>query len=247
MAGWKASEDAYGREIYAYWKGEKRIIEAVECDDGFISFSSGPKAYFAEYRQWPKHQRQAIRLARGRVLDIGCGAGRCLLHLKGKGLDGVGIDVSPLAIKVCRERGLKDVRVRSITEIGPKMGTFDTIIMLGNNFGLFGSFSRARRLLKVMHRMTTTGARIIAESMGPEITEIPEHKAYHRRNIRRGRMPGQVRIRVRFRTCQSPWFDYLFVSAPEMRTILDGTGWTIARIIPGEEPFYCAVIEKDRE
>lgn len=244
MAALKGKDDAYGREIYAYWKGEKFVFEAVERDDGFIAFSSGPRSYFNEYRQWPKHQRQAVRLARGRVLDIGCGAGRCLLYLKEKGLEAVGIDTSPLAIKVCRERGLKDVHVRSITEIGPRMGMFDTIIMMGNNFGLFGSFSRARRLLRVMHRMTTPGARIIAESMGPEATDIPEHKAYHRRNIRRGRMPGQVRIRVRFRTCKSPWFDYLFVSADEMRAILDGTGWTIARIIAGEGPFYCAVIEK---
>jgi SAM-dependent methyltransferase len=245
MAGLKVNKDAYGREICAYWKGEKFVFEAVERDDGFIAFSSGPRSYFLQYRDWPKHQRQAIRLARGRVLDIGCGAGRCLLYLKEKGLKGVGIDISPLAIKVCRERGLKDVHARSITKIGPGMGLFDTIIMMGNNFGLFGSFARARRLLRVMHRMTTPGARIIAESMVPEATDIPEHKAYHRRNRRRGRMPGQIRIRVRFRACKSPWFDYLLVSVDEMRAILDGTGWKIARVIPGEGPFYCVVIEKD--
>jgi len=134
--------------------------------------------------------------------------------------------------------------VRSIMEIGPKMGTFDTIIMMGNIFGLFGSFARARRLLKVIHRMTTPGARIIAKSTVPEATEIPEHTAYHRRNIRRGRMPGRIRIRVRFRTCKPPGFDYLFVSVEEMRAILDGTGWTIARVIAGEAPFYCAMLEK---
>jgi SAM-dependent methyltransferase len=245
MAGLETKQDAYGREIYAYWRGDTRIIEAVERDDGYLAFSSGPKSYFIDYRRWPKHQRQAIRFARGRVLDIGCGAGRCLLYLQGRGLDTVGIDVSPLAVRVCRERGAKDVQVRSITEIGPDMGRFDTIVMLGNNFGLFGSFGRARRLLRAMHRMTTPQARIIAESMDPYATDLPEHLAYHRYNRRRGRLGGQTRIRIRFRTCLSPWFDYLLVSVEEMRAILDGTGWAIARLIPGETPFYCAVIEKN--
>lgn len=245
MAGLKAKDDAYGQEIYAYWRGDTRIIEAVERDDGYLAFSSGPRSYFIDYPDWPKHQRQAIRFARGRVLDIGCGAGRCLLYLQNRGFDVAGLDNSPLAARVCRERGIDKVFVRSITQIGPDMGTFDTIVMMGNNFGLFGSFDRARRLLRAMYRMTTPKARIIAESMGPDATDIPEHEAYHRRNCRRGRMPGQVRIRVRFRTSKTPWFDYLFVSVDEMRAILDGTGWKIARLFPSDGPFYCAVIEKN--
>ena len=245
MARLKAKEDAYGQEVYAYWRGDTRIIEAVERDDGYIGFSSGPRSYFMDYPEWPKHQKQAIRFARGRVLDIGCGAGRCLLYLQHKGLDVVGLDNSPLAIKVCRERGIKKAVVRSITQIGPDLGTFDTIIMMGNNFGLFGSFNRARRLLRTMHRMTTPKARIIAESTDPYGIPLIERQAYHRRNRGRGRMAGQVRIRVRFQTYRSPWFDYLLVSVDEMDAILDGTGWTIARLFPSDGPFYCAVIEKD--
>lgn len=245
MAGLKAKEDAYGQEIYAYWRGETRIIEAVERDDGYLAFSSGPRSYFIDYADWPKHQKQAIRFARGRVLDIGCGAGRCLLYLRRKGLDVAGLDNSPLAARVCRERGIDKVFVRSITQIGPDMGTFDTIIMMGNNFGLFGSFDRARRLLRAMHRMTTPNARIIVESTDPYDTVLKEHLRYHRYNRRRRRMAGQSRIRVRFRTYISPWFDYLLVSVDEMRAILDGTGWKIARLFPCNGPFYCAVIEKD--
>ncbi len=246
MAGLKPNEDAFGQEVYAFWRGEKQITEIVERDDGLIDVTPGPRFYFAEYSDWPKHEKQAIRFARGRVLDIGCGAGRCLLYLKSKGLDVVGLDVSPLAVKVCRERGIKDVVVRSITQIGPAMGTFDTIVMFGNNFGLFGSFDRARRLLRAMHRMTAPKARVIAGSTDPYGATIPEeHLSYHRHNRRLGRMAGQVRIRVRFRKYSSPWFDYLLVSQDEMRAILDGTGWKIARLFPSDGHSYCAVIEKD--
>ena len=183
-------QDAYGHEIFDYWRGQKGAHEIVERDDGYVDISGGPRAYMAEYPDWPIYERQAIRFARGKTLDIGCGPGRCLLYLQKKGLTAVGIDISPLAIRVCRERGAYRAILRSITEIGPDLGRFNTVVMFGNNFGLFGSAARARRLLRTMARMTTPKARIIAESTDPYQTTLPDHLAYHRRNRRRGRLPG---------------------------------------------------------
>src|SRR5207249_3713127 len=98
-------QDAYGQEVYDYLQGEKGC-EIVERDDGFFDAASGPLAYFAGYRQWPSHYKKAMRYVRGRVLDIGCGAGRHALYLQEQGCEVVGIDISPLAIEVCRRRGL---------------------------------------------------------------------------------------------------------------------------------------------
>jgi hypothetical protein len=50
-----------------------------------------------------------------------------------------------------------------------------------------------------------------------------------------------VRLRVRYRDLVDPWFDYLLVSPSEMESLLDGTGWRIDRIIPGD-PLYVAVL-----
>ena len=93
--------------------------------------------------------REGQLIAQRGVLDVGCGAGRHSLYLQGKGFDVTGIDISPLAIKVCRLRGLHKVKNMSIAEVG-KFGpnSFDTIIMMGNNFGLFGSRDGAKSLLK---------------------------------------------------------------------------------------------------
>ena len=57
-------------------------------------------------------------------------------------------------------------------------------------------------------------------------------------------MAGQLRLRIRYRTYATPWFDYLLVSKDEMRSILDGTGWQVARFIDSRGPAYVAVIEK---
>jgi SAM-dependent methyltransferase len=240
-------QDAFGHEIYDYFKHGKQglpILEIVERDDGYIDFHGGPEAYFSEYEDWHPHQKKTMKYVRGRVLDIGCGAGRHALYLQKNGLDVVGIDNSPLAIEVCKQRGLKDARLIAINQIDSKLGIFDTVIMMGNNFGLFGSFAGARRLLKKLERITSTRARIIAETNDVYKTDMPEHLDYHKLNRERGRMSGQVRIRVRRKKYATPWFDYLMVSKEEMENILDGTDWKISKFIDSEGPSYIAIIDK---
>jgi SAM-dependent methyltransferase len=242
----KEHQDAFGREIYDYFKdaGDETIIEIVERDDGYIDAYGGVGTYFSEYKDWPLPYKKAMKYARGRVLDIGCGAGRCSLYLQGRGMDAVGIDNSPLAIEVCKQRGLKNARVISINRISKSLGIFDTIIMMGNNFGLFGSFEDARRLLRKMHDMTSEKARIIAESNDVYKTNEPDHLGYHEFNRKRGRMAGQIRLRVRRGKYVTPWFDYLMVSREEMEDIVRGTGWEIKKIIESNRSPYIAVMEK---
>ena len=239
----KDHQDAYGHELYDYLHGEK-VSEIIERDDGAIDLSGGPKAYFADHKSWLPFEKQAIRYVRGKVLDVGCGAGRHSLYLQQRGFDVVGIDVSPLAIEVCKLRGLKKAEVMSITQVASKLGRFDAILMLGANFGLFGSVAGAKRLLKRFSRMTGERARIVASSLDPYDTDEPIHLEYHEWNRQRGRMPGQVRLRVRHKKLKTPWFDYLFVSRNEMHEILSGTGWRVKNFIDSEGPTYAAIIEK---
>jgi SAM-dependent methyltransferase len=179
------------------------------------------------------------------VLDVGAGAGRVALHLQERGLEVVAIDNSPRALEVCRRRGVRDARLVPIEDVDEALGTFDTIVMMGNNFGLLGGRSKGKRLLRRFHGLTTERGRIVAESRDPYQTEDPDHVAYQERNRRRGQMSGQLRIRVRYRHASSPWFDYLIVSPDEMRGLLDATGWHLSRVIDGAEGVYAAVIDKD--
>jgi SAM-dependent methyltransferase len=195
-------------------------------------------------RRWPKVERRAIRLARGRVLDVGCGAGRVALHLQERGHDVVGIDLSPLAVEVCRRRGVKDARELPVTRVSLALGRFDTIVMFGNNFGLMGSRRRAPWLLRRFRSITNEGARILAESVNPYKTDKPEHLAYHEENRQRGRMGGQLRIRIRHQAYATPWFDYLLVSPEEMAELAEGTGWELRRVIDEGEHVYVGVLER---
>ena len=240
----KEHEDAYGRLLLAFLEGDSRAREIVERDDGFIQAGLGPAVYFEPFRRWPAHQRRATRFVRGRVLDVGAGAGRVALHLQERGQEVVAIDISPLAVEVCRRRGVRDARVCPFERVDEGLGHFDTFVMWGNNFGLFGSAAKTKRMLRRLHRLTNDGGRIVAESLAPYGTEDAEHLAYHERNRRHGRMAGQLRLRIRHRSYTTPWFEYLIVSPAEMEELVASTGWHVARFLEGDGDVYAAVIEK---
>jgi SAM-dependent methyltransferase len=243
----KDSQDAYGHQVYDRLKG-KEAFEIVEREDGFFDVSrfAGARYYLSSYGDWHIHEKKALRYVRGRVLDIGCGAGRISLYLQKKGYDVLGVDISPLAIRVCNLRGLSKARLIPIAKLDSSLGVFDTLIMFGNNFGLFGNPSRAKWLLRRFYRMTSRNARILAESIDPHRTNDPAHLEYQKFNRSKGKMPGQLKIRVRYRKYATPWFEYLLVSKQEMRNILKGTGWRLTRTFDSKGPAYIALIEKER-
>ena len=241
----KPKEDAFGHVIWACYEG-REVFEIRERDDGYFDALS-PKGYFSEFEDWNQVEQKAMDFVEGRVLDVGCGAGRHALYLQKRGFDVLGIDISPLVIKVCRLRGLRKAEVMSIEEVDFKPETFDTIIMMGNNFGLFGSFNKARRLLKKFYRMTSQNALIVADTRNPYKTDNPFHLEYHKFNKKRGRMGGQLRLRIRFRKYVGRWFDYLMVTRDEIKRILDRTGWKIKQFIDSDDAQYIAIIDKVSE
>ena len=242
------TNDAYGAELWDYYKTKEDKREIVERDDKFIDGRSdgyGGDVYFSEYKDWAPIEKKAIKYVRGRVLDVGCGAGRHALYLQKKGLHVTGIDASPLAIKICKLRGLRKARVLPFDHIDKfKENFFDTIILMGNNFGLFGGFQKAKKQLRKLHRITSRDARIIATTTDPYKTHNPIHLRYQRLNRRRGRMPGQLRIRIRHGDIIGPWFDYLLASKDEVKKIVAGTGWKIRTFIEHKESRFAVVIDK---
>jgi hypothetical protein len=132
-----------------------------------------------------------------------------------------------------------------IEELNFKPNSFDTVIMLGGNFGLFGSFKKAKRLLKKLHKLTSKSGLIVASTRDTYKTDNPDHLAYHKFNKKRGRMAGQLRLRVRFGRFVGRWFDYLIVSKKEMEEVLKGTGWKIKEFVDSDGSAYIAVIEKE--
>jgi len=236
--------DAFGKELWACFKGQN-ICEIIERDDGYFSATDqSPKVYFSEHADWSIIEQKAMDFVKGKVLDIGCGAGRHALYLQQEGFSVVGVDSSPLAVKVCKLRGLKKTRVMSLENLTFKPNAFSTILMLGGNFGLMGNPKKARRLLKKLKRITTKNAIIIAETRDPYNTDNQLHLKYHKLNRSRGKLGGQTKIRIRFEKTVTKWIEFLMVSKQEMEQLINATGWKISRFINSKNAGYVAIIER---
>jgi len=135
------------------------------------------------------------------------------------------------------------VRLMGVDDVDESLGNLDTIVMLGNNFGVVGGRENAVRLLRRFHNLTSERGRIVAESRDVGRTEDPVHLGYQEQNRERGRMPGQIRIRVRHREHATPWFDYLMVSPAELEELVADTGWRIGGLLESDDT-YIAVLEK---
>ncbi len=244
MAMLTDAQDAMGHALWDELHGGD-AYEVCERDDGLID-PIPVSAYFSEYPDWDASTQAALLHARGRVLDLGVGAGRYALHLQEQGCEVVGIDNSPLALEVCRLRGLKNVHGCAATEIGPALGRFDTFLMLGNNFGLAANRRRAPWMLRRLAALGPPDARVVAQTTDVYTTKDPGHLAYQARNRARGRMSGQIRLRIRYRVWATPFFDYLMVSLPELEEIVAETPWRIAEILEAEDRrgSYTAVLAR---
>lgn len=241
--GLKPSEDAYGQIYLAILEG-RQAQEIMERDDGLI-YCGDPSDYFAPYRRWPPVERKAMRYVRGRVLDVGCGAGRVSLHLQERGHEVVAIDESPLAIEVARRRGVENAEVLSLADLDASLGVFDTIVLMRNNFGLVGKEGSAPRLLRRLAAITSDQGRIITDSVDPERIEDPAFRTYRLKGEGSIR-PRAQRNRVRWQRYATRWFYYLMFTPAELERLIAGTGWRVLRFIDDGSPRFAAVLEKER-
>lgn len=240
----KTGEDAFGHALLAYYQNEAQL-GVIEREDGYVDVFQ-TKVFFSEFEAWPDTTKKALKSVKGKILDVGCGAGRHALYLQRNGFDVTAIDRSPLAVKVCRQRGLENVKVMAINQVHAfPRNAYDTVLLLGGNFGLLGGVRRARALLRQFQRVVTPSGRIIAETRDPYQTDNPAHRKYYASNEKRGRMPGQEKIRIRFKQYVGEWYDYLRVSKKEMKRILHPTGWQTKEFIETKDSAYYTALLKE--
>ena len=238
------TSDSFGQALLAWVRGDT-TPEIIERDDGVIEIGAGAEVYLMEEHEWPSAEREAMHFVRGRAADLGCGGGRVAVHLQRLGCKVVGIDSSPLALKAARLHGVKRTLQLSVEDMKGRLSEFDTIIMFGNNLGVFGTPQRARRMLTSWAKKAPRGTRLLLESTNPLSGGAPVvDRAYCARNRAKGVSLGQCRLRVWYDKSPTAWFNWFFVSQTEMKKLITGTGWKQVHIASGasDEP-YVAIYE----
>lgn len=76
--------------------------------------------------------------ARGPVLDVGCGPGRHVRALRRRGAEVLGIDISPVAVRIAQRGGAQPVLRGDIFAPLPRAGWWQTALLLDGNLGIGG-------------------------------------------------------------------------------------------------------------
>jgi SAM-dependent methyltransferase len=139
------------------------------------------------------------------VLDIGCGPGRHLELLAAAGRDSLGVDLSPLAVRLARERGGAAVPGSIFEEI-PRAGSWRTALLLDGNIGIGGS---PGALLRRVAGVLVPGGTAIVEVDAP------------------GSEAGRTSIRLEAPGLASHWFPWARVSADEVEALAARSGFRV--------------------
>ena len=118
---------------------------------------------FRSYKEMPKLEQKAMQLAKGKILDVGCGAGSHSLYLLEKGLEVTSIDISINAIKACALRGIKNGQIQNVLELNSNE-KFDTILLLMNGTGIFGTLDQTSKYLQKLKSLLAPNGQILIDS-----------------------------------------------------------------------------------
>jgi cyclopropane fatty-acyl-phospholipid synthase-like methyltransferase len=133
---------------------ETNISEADEMDVAYL---------FRSHNEMPKLEQKALQLSKGKILDVGCGAGSHSLYLQNeKNLDVTSIDISEKAIQACQLRGLKNAKVQNILDLENQK--FDTILLLMNGTGIFGTLKSTAKYLQKLKSLLNPNGQILIDS-----------------------------------------------------------------------------------
>lgn len=202
-------EDPMGAAIRDYFRQGKsaqlKVLSSLFDDDEM------PVAHlFRSYHEMPPLEQRALNEARGKVLDVGAGAGCHALALQERGLDVTAVDISPLSCETMKERGVANVECVNIFN-QRFQERFDTLLLLMNGTGIAGKLSRLPQLLSRLKQLMNPGAQILIDSSDLRyvyedengVLDVDLDGAYY----------GEVDYQMTYRNIKGKSFDWLYADS----------------------------------
>lgn len=218
-----AAPDPLGAALLDHFRtGRARSVAATRADG--VRFSIETDEYFSLEGELAELDRVALEACRGRVLDVGAGAGRHALALEEQGLEVVSIDVSPFCVELCQRRGVRDARLFDIMKLDSDsmLGRFDTLLFGMQTIGVAGGVATLERLLKRIESCLSPGAQILVDSSA--LREPWE-------GVSDGSPEsGEIVLSMRYRGMRGEPFPWLYLSEPHLREVAARAGYTAERL-----------------
>ena len=194
--------------------------------------------FFREPAEFTALEQTALDLCRGRILDIGAGTGCHSLALQAQGFSVCALDVSPQAVDIMSQRGVKEVLQTDVFDF--EEGPFATMLMLDHGLGIVGDIEGLRRFLQHARRLIAPDGQIVLDSLDVRCTDNPTHLAYLEANRRAGRYIGEIRMRFEYKGQMGPLIKWLHMDAGTLADRAGKAGWACQVIRQEESGDYLA-------
>lgn len=184
-------------------------------------------------------EHAVLAAARGKVLDIGAGAGRASLLLQSRGHEVLAIDISPGAVDVMRSRGvLRAEHTGWETQLQTATERFDTVLLFNRGFGLAASPDGLRTFLRLLRRVVADGGQVVGDwrepHRDPSRPEAADRNPYLQREMR-----------VRYGAIEGTPFQWLEAPFDELQRVAEAEGWHARCLLRGDDGYAVVMTPRD--
>jgi SAM-dependent methyltransferase len=192
---------------------------------------------FRSYAEMPLLEQKALELAKGKILDVGCGAGSHGLYLQNeRNLDVTSIDISANAIQACQLRGLKNTRVQDVLDIENE--TFDTITLLMNGTGIFGTIKNTPKFLQKLKSLLKENGQILIDSS--DIIYMFDEDEDGGKWLPSNGYYGELEFNITYKGEKEKSFPWLYLDYNTLQNAAHDNGLKCELILEGEHYDYLA-------
>jgi cyclopropane fatty-acyl-phospholipid synthase-like methyltransferase len=228
--------DPIGLAIQTYSKFKKPfdiLVHADLCEDDIIPI----EVLFRTFEEMPDAEKLALSKVKGKILDVGAGAGVHSLELMDRGFSVRAIDISSGAVDFMKSQQIDAVQSSFLTF---KEGKYDTILMLMNGIGVAGKLSNLKHTLDHARKLLNKGGAIYCDSSDIKYLYEEEDGSYWLDLVTE--YYGNFRFQMSYKQAKSEWFDWLYVDYDSLHKIATEVGFTCRKIHDDENHFLAELI-----
>lgn len=229
-------KDLFGKAILDYQTNnspEDLVTETSISDSDEMSI-----AYlFRAFAEMPKIEQEALNCCHGKILDVGCGAGSHSLYLENKmKFEVTSIDISENSIKTCNLRGLKNARIQNVLEVENEK--FDTILLLMNGTGIFGTLNETSKYLQKLKSLLNPNGQILLDSS--DIIYMFDEDENGSYLIPANGYYGELTFSLAYKNEKEETFPWLYLDYNTLQNAANSNGLQCEMLLEGEHFDYLA-------
>lgn len=196
---------------------------------------------FRTYAEMPLLEQVALKACKGKVLDVGCGAGSHSLYLQQQGFEVKAIDTSEGAVPVSKQRGVANVQQTDLLSLSEEK--FDTILLLMNGTGIFQTVENVPKYLQHLRSLLATHGKVLIDSSDLRYMYDPGEEGGIW--VPADRYYGELEFTILYKGEQSEPFDWLYMDENLFKELSEAAGFQFSILARGDNFDYLAQLTLD--